>query len=834
MPDSPAPDRPYRVAKFGGTSVGTPERIGEVVRLVAAMPETVRPVVVSSALGGVTDRLLAAIHSAKGRTGEHRDILAALRERHDEVLGALVAEEEREAVQARLDDVFDEAAELLHGVYLLRECTPRFQDAIVSAGERLSVPLVAAAFRAAGHDAVALDATAFVRTDDAFGEASVDFAPTRALVRDRFAALAPTTVPVVTGFVAATDAGVTTTLGRSGSDYTATILGGALDADEVVIWTDVDGVLSADPRIVPEAFSLARLSYREAAELAHFGAKVLHPRTMKPLEKAGIPLRIKNTLCPEAPGTLITAVPPPGEATIKAITSVRDAALVTLEGAGIIGVPDLTARAFEALADAELPVLLIAQASSEGSLCFALREADRDEAVRVLNKEFERECERGDLHGIRDLPNVAVLAGVGEGMRTQPGLAGRMFGTLARAHVNVLAIAEGASEHNLSAVVADDEAPRAVAALHETFALRRTRAHLVVVGVGTLGTRLLALLGAQARDLLETHRLNLRLVGVANTERLAWDAEGMPFGEAAARLEDAEAADPGSGPGQALDAVTERLREARLERLVVVDATASEAVARRYADWLRAGAAVVTPNKQANTLGADLYDAIRAAAREGDAPFLYETTVGAGLAVISTLRDLVRTGDHVRRIEGVLSGTLAFLFNTMRDGAAFSEAVRLAAERGYTEPDPRADLSGEDVGRKLLTLAREMGMRPGPSAVQVQSIVPEALRDVPLDAFWERLPEADAFWQKKLGEYVARDEQLQYVAVLEAEQIRAGVQALAPPSPLRDLRGAANVVAFYTDRYAPEPLIVQGPGASAEITTAVLLADIVRAAEAMR
>ncbi len=825
MPDSVVSDRPFRVAKFGGTSVGTPERIGEVVRLVAAMPETVRPVVVSSALGGVTDRLIAAIESAKGRTGEHRDILAALRERHTETLDALAAEDDREALREHLSTLFEATAELLHGVYLLRECTPRFQDGIISVGERLSVPLVAAAFRAAGHDAVALDATQFVRTDDAFGEAAVDFAETRRLVVERFAELAPGTIPVVTGFVASTDEGVTTTLGRSGSDYTATILGGALDADEVVIWTDVDGVLSADPRIVPEAFSLEHLSYREAAELAHFGAKVLHPRTMKPLEKAGIPLRIKNTMRPDAEGTRITATPPPSASTIKAITSVRDAALVTLEGAGIIGVPDLTARVFEALADAELPVLLIAQASSEGSLCFAVREADRAEALRVLNKEFERECERGDLHGIHDLPNVAVLAGVGDGMRTQPGLAGQMFATLGRAHVNVLAIAEGASEHNLSAVVADDDAPRAVAALHETFALRRTRAHLVVVGVGTLGTKLLALLEKQAPDLLEAQRLNLRLVGIADSERLAWDPAGIAFGDARERLASGEASD--------LDALTDRLHDARLERLIVVDATASEAVAQRYPDWLRAGAAVVTPNKQANTLGADLYDAIRTAARDGDAPFLYETTVGAGLSVISTLRDLVRTGDHIRRVEGVLSGTLAFLFNTMRDGASFSEAIRRAAERGYTEPDPRADLSGEDVGRKLLTLAREMGLRPEPSAVQVQSLVPEALRGESLETFWAKLPQADAFWQKKLAEYAGRDEQLQYVAVLEAGQIRAGVQALAPSSPLRDLRGAANVVAFYTDRYAPEPLIVQGPGASAEITTAVLLADIVRAAEAM-
>ncbi|MEP0547519.1 MAG: bifunctional aspartate kinase/homoserine dehydrogenase I [Rhodothermales bacterium] len=818
--------RPIRVAKFGGSSVGTPDRVREVVRLVAAMPEAVRPVVVSSAFGGVTDVLLAAIEAAKGRTGEHADRLAALRTRHAEAVDALALDGERDALNATLKPIFDNVAELLHGVYLLRECTPRFQDAIISAGERLSVPVVAAAFRAAGHAAVALDATAFVRTDDAFGEAAVDFAETERLTRARFAEIDAGTIPVVTGFVASTDEGVTTTLGRSGSDYTATILGGALDADEVVIWTDVDGVLSADPRIAPEAFTLAHLSYREAAELAHFGAKVLHPRTMRPLEEKGIPLRIKNTMNPDAPGSLIVAEPPPGEGHIRAITAVRAAALVTLEGAGIIGVPDLTARVFETLADADLPVLLIAQASSQGSLCFAVRDRDRAHALRVLEKEFERECERGDLHGIRALPDVAVLAGVGKGMREVPGLAGRMFATLARARVNVLAIAEGASEHNLSAVVADGDAPRAVDALHEAFPLRRLRAHVVVVGAGTIGRKLLDLLARQAPDLLERQRLNLRLVGLADSRRLTWDERGLAFDGARERLDAADS----SG----LDAVTERIAAARLERLVVVDATASEEVARRYPDWLRAGAAVVTPNKQANTLGLDFYDSVRAAAREGEAPFLYETTVGAGLSVISTLRDLIRTGDRVRRIEGVLSGTLAFLFNALRDGTPFSAAVRLAAERGYTEPDPRADLSGEDVGRKLLTLAREMGLRPEPDAVRVESLVPEALRAVPLTDFWDRLAEHDAAWERRVREHAERGEQMQYVSLLTPDEIHAGVRTLPPDSPLADLRGAANVVAFHTERYAEEPLIVQGPGASAEITASVLLADIVRAAEAMR
>lgn len=830
---APPASRPvYRLSKFGGTSVGTPERVREVVRLVGAEADAhpeARVVVVSSAFGGVTDRLLEAIRAAEARTGEHRTILDAVRARHEAALAELVREDELAPVGAVLTEILEEVEELLQGVYLLRRCDARLADAIVSAGERLAVPLVAAAFRAAGRDAVAVDARPLVRTDDAFGEANVDLEETRRLVRARFAELPETTIPVVTGFIASTEDGVTTTLGRSGSDYTATLLAAALDAEEVVIWTDVDGVLSADPRIVPEAFSLPRLSYREAADLAYFGAKVLHPRTMRPLERAGIPLRIRNTLHPEAEGTLITADPAPDGAPIKAVTAVRDAALVVLEGSGLLGVPTLAARAFAALAEREVPVFLVSQASSEGSLCVAVRERDREAAVRLLRKAFERECERGDLHGIHGEGGMAVIAAVGAGMRAVPGLAGRMFATLGRARVNVEAIAEGASDYNISCVVRDADAPLAVRALHETFALRRLRAHVVLVGAGTLGRRLLALLAAQAPTLEREHGVALRLVGVADSRRLLWEPEGIPFAEAPTRLAAATAAGE-----DVLEALSARLRDARLERLVVVDATPAEAVARRYPAWLRAGAAVVTPSQRAGSLDLALYDAVRAAAREGGAPLLYETAVGAGLSVVSTLRDLLRTGDRIHRLEGVLSATLAFVLDGVRQGRPFSEALREAAERGLTETDPRTDLAGEDVARKMLLLAREMGLRPERPDVQVQSLVPEALRPLPLDDFWRRLPEVDAFWARKQAEYAARGERLQYVAVVGEGMLRAGVQALPPTSPLAAPAGPAVLVAFHTARYAAEPLVVRGPGATADVTASVLLADLVKAAEALR
>ena len=820
-------DRPIHVAKFGGTSVGTPDRVRRVVAL-STSPETdeMQRVVVSSAFGGVTDRLLAAIEAAVGRTGAHREILREVRERHEAALLALVAEAEQAAVRMQVETLFTEVGELLYGVYLLRQCDARFKDAIVSAGERASVPIVAAAFRAAGHGAVALDATAFVRTDDGFGEAAVDFEATRGLVRAALAEVPDDAVAVVTGFVASTTDGVTTTLGRSGSDYTATILAGALDAAECVIWTDVDGVLSADPRQVPDAFSLPRLSYQEAAELAHFGAKVLHPRTMRPLLKGGIPLRIKNTLRPEAAGTEIGPADPDVAPSIRAVTAIRDAALIRVDGASVLEVPDLARRIFEPLAEAGVPVFLVAQASAEGSIGLAIRQADADAVVRLLERALARELERGDVRSVRAEAGGAVVAAVGSGMHAAAGLAGRFFATLASAHVNVRAVAQGGGDHTISAVVADAEAALAVGALHEAFAMRRLRTHLVVVGAGSLGRRLLALLDAQIPRLLD-HGLNVVLAGVADSRRLLWDPSGLDPASAADRLPEGDPTD--------LDGLVTRLTGARLERLVVVDATASAAVAERHAAWLGAGVAVVTPNKEATGRSAAAWGEAQRASRVGEAPYLYDASVGAGLGLVGRLRDLVRTGDRVLEIEGVLSGTLSYVMNRMRDGAAFSEAVRDARTAGLAEPDVRDDLSGRDVARKLALLAREVGVAVSAADVSVESLVPEGLEAVSLETFWERLPEADAAWQARIGGASAGE--VQYVARLGADgAIRAGVESVRAEagSLLAALRGSEIAVVVRTERTGDHPIFFQGPGASADVTAAVVLADVVRAAEAMR
>lgn len=807
--------------------MGTPGRVRDVVRLIASERYRQRRgqlVVVSSAFGGVTDRLLEASRAAVAREETHRSILGEIRDRHEAALRDLADPAEYATLRADLDALWEQVRELLDGVFLLRECSPRFTDAIISAGERASVPLVAAAFRKAGLPARAIDARELVRTDNRFGEATVDFATTRTLTQVAFGSLPPDVTPIVTGFVAATPEGVTTTLGRSGSDYTATILADALDAGRVVIWTDVNGVLSADPRLVPEAFTLDRLSYQEAAELAFFGAKVLHPRTMRPLVRRSVPLDIRNTMDAEGATTVISDERTGAEGTVKAVTAVRGAALVTLRGNGASGASALAARAFDALATASIDVFLMAQASSEQTVTLAVRGSDADGAQRILQTALSSELERGDFLGVDVEPGAAVVAAVGDFMHYAPGVAGRMFATLGKARINVLAIAQGASDTAISAAVSEVDASAAVRALHEAFAMKRTRAHLVLVGAGAVGTRLLTLLDAQYEALLD-QQVNLKLVGLATTSQAAFDPNGLPRADVALR-DDYTLAD-------LLGAIT----TARLERLVVIDATASETVARHYPELLRAGIAVVTPNKQAGTLERAYWRDLQSAVRSRRASFLYDTTVGAGLALLASLREAVRTGDRVRRVEGVLSGTLGFVFNALRDGVAFSEAVRQAHLAGYTEPDPRDDLVGIDAARKLLILARELGPDAGfgdleLADVETTSLVPDEFATLPLNRFWERLPELDDEWRRRTED---ADGVLQYVSTLDVEAgvLRCVVQAVPVASPLARLSGSTHIAICTTDRYAPEPLIVQGPGASIDITTAVLLADVVRAAQAM-
>lgn len=819
-----SPERSTFVYKFGGTSVQTTERIRRVVELVVREPDDGLKIVVISALGGVTDQLFAAVDEAVARSGKHGEILSALKQRHLDAVAELAKEDERARLRREIEERLTELGELLDGVYLVRECTLRTRDAIIGMGEQLSAPLAAAAFRAAGRKSVFLDARSFIRTDASFGEATVLFDETTRLVEEVFGGIDDDAIAVVTGFIGATDRGVSTTLGRSGSDYTATILGGALKSSHVIIWTDVDGVMSADPRLVPDVFALPQLSYREAAELAYFGAKVLHPRTMRPLLRQQIPLRIKNTLNPTARGTLISEKTTTMEGHVKAITAIRDVAVVMLEGTGLVGIPGISARALNAIAAEKINVLMIAQASSEQSLCLVVPTPDAERSAGLLRRAFELELARGDVASVYTIEGCSVVSAVGDNMRERPGLAGRMFATLGRSGVNVLAIAQGASETNISAVVRDAEVKQAVHALHDEFALVRHRVHVFIIGAGVVGQALLRMLADQQETLLERLNLNIHLVGLANTSRMAWNVEGIPFDHA---LEALRASNRAGG----LEAVIEHLIDAKLNRMMVIDATASDEVAHHYPDLLERSIAVITPNKRANTKDQSFYERVQRAAHRQQVPYLYETTVGAGLPVISTLRDLIRSGDRIHRIEGVLSGTLAYIFNGMAAGKKFSDAVRSARINGYTEPDPRDDLKGEDVGRKLLILAREIGLSVERDDVAVESLVPAHLFDVSVEDFMEQIDTLDAEWTERVSK--ARDEggRLQYVGLIENDRLSVRTRWISPESPFSHLKGTDNMVVYTTDRYNEFPLVVQGPGAGPVVTAAGILADLIKAAE---
>lgn len=814
-----------RVLKFGGSSVATPERIERVAGLVAEAAAEESTVVVVSAFGGVTDQLLAAATRASRRDGAWHELWEALRVRHLEAAAALAAPEDLGQLERELHAQLDELGDLLHGVFLLVELSARSRDSIASYGERLSAPIVAAALRRIGTSARALDARRLIVTDDRFGEAKVDFAATDAKIA---AVVAPIEgVPVITGFVAATTDGSTTTLGRGGSDYTASIVGAALGARVIELWTDVSGVMSADPRLVPDAAILPALSYAELMELSHFGAKVVHPPSVHPARAKGIPLLIKNTFEPSAPGTLVTAETPrevEGEPPIRGISSIREVALARLEGEGLIGVPGIASRLFGALARDRINVILISQASSEQSICFAVAPDDAQRARAAVDGEFGLERQLGLVGDLVVEPEHAVVAAVGDRMRQRAGLAGRLFGVLGRHGVNVKAIAQGSSELNVSIVVAKADERRAVKAIHTSFfAPRRRRLAVAVLGTGRVGAELVDQLRSLAPD-WAGRDLEVVVVGLGGSKRFLTDPGGLDLGDWRGQLASAAAPTPG------------RLEAAFLgaegARRVVVDATASDDVPPTYVEWLRRGTSIVSANKRLFAGPAAAWqEAVTAAAAAADTSLLHETTVGAGLPILSTLEGLVGTGDRIRAIDGVLSGTLNAVLAGLEQGDTAAVAVRRAFEAGLTEPHPWEDLCGLDVARKLVILARGAGRLLELGDLVVEPLLPGPGWDgLDLDAFWQRLPEANSVLAARLEQARGRGCRLRYLARLEGDQARVGLFEIEPGHPAWELSGPDNLVSFTTDRYAERPLVIRGPGAGPQVTAAGLVADLLRLA----
>jgi aspartokinase/homoserine dehydrogenase 1 len=803
--------------KFGGSSLADADCFATVAQRLTDRDDEAQVVVVS-AMAGVTNELVALADRAAAGDPAWQERLARLRARHLAVVDALIDESAAAALTADLGQRFDNLHQLLDTLELMGSTPPEVLELVSGLGETFSARILAARLNALGAEAVFVDARDVLRVRPTELMVAVDWSASGALLAE-LRKHQPSTRYVITGFVCRREDGRISTLGRNGSDYSATIFGRLFEADEIHIWSNVDGLLSTDPGAVPQAVLLDHLSYREAFELAYFGARVIHPQALSPALEANIPVLIRNTFNPDCPGTRIDAHGHPNPP-VKGISGMTDMALITIEGAGMIGVPGTAERVFSALHRAGVSVAMISQSSSEHSICVVVPGHSADTATEVLQEAFEREIRHRLVQRVFSLPGIRVLAIVGEGMAGTPGVAARLFAALARAGINVRAIAQGASERNISVAVDEIDADRALKAVHAGFYLSEQTLSIGLIGPGQVGRALMRQISDNRERLKREANLDLRLRAVASSCHMRLDE---------LHLEGETTLGPASDPID-LVALINHIDDDHLPHGVIIDCTASDAVAAHYPDWLARGLHVITPNKHAGSGPIERYRAIRRQHERGSARWRFEATVGAGLPVIQTLRDLIDTGDTVLRIDGIFSGTLAYLFNRYAPGMSFAELVREARAAGYTEPDPRDDLSGMDVVRKLVILAREMGREITIDDVAVESLVPDGLGDS-VDDFLAGLDAIDADMAGRLERALAEGRVLRYVASLDHHgQARVALEALPNDHPFANLALTDNVVAFTTERYRDNPLIVQGPGAGPEVTAAGVFADLLRVA----
>ncbi|SDC58462.1 aspartate kinase [Algoriphagus faecimaris] len=807
-----------KIIKFGGSSVANPDTIREVFSIIQDKLKKQEIAVVFSAFGGVTESLLTIARLAREGDQVYRDLLQSLEEKHLDMVRQLIAVHNQSTVMTYVKVRFNELEDLFHGIYLIKENSSRTLDYVVSFGERLSAFILAEALAAKGLKTQFLDTREVIRTNDRFGQARVDFEVTNALIKDYFSK--HDGIKVITGFIASTAKGETTTLGRSGSDYTAAIFAGALGADDLEIWTDVSGVLTSDPKLVYTAFTIPQLSYNEAMELSHFGAKVIFPATMQPAMKRNIPIYIKNTFDQGNPGTLINGEVTNG-ALIKGISSMSNISIVTVQGASLL---DGTAgsRVFKALAEAKVNIVLISQASSEHSICLAIKTNEAYLAKEAIEKEFYYEIKSGEMDEVVLLHGLATIAVVGENMKQNPGASGRMFRALGRNNINVAAIAQGSSELNISAVIPQADLQKALNALHEAFFLSENKVlHVFLVGTGLIGQALIKMIAIQQQKLRSESELDIQIHGMANSRFMAFHEDGFDLKNPHQLKESDEKMD--------LEKFIKTMEEMNFSNSVFVDCTASQEVADAYSRVLGAKVAIVTPNKKANSGTMEEYKSLKKLAKKRGVKFLYETNVAAGLPVINTLQDLMLSGDKVIRIEAVLSGSMNFIFSELEKGAPFSEVVRSAKDKGYTEPDPRDDLSGMDVARKILILGREAEQTLEFEDITIQSMVPEDCQNASsVQEFFEKLKSHDEEFANLLQEADKKGEKLRFMATLENGKAKVGLNSLPNAHPFSSLSGSDNMILLTTERYLDRPMIIRGPGAGADVTAAGVFADVIR------
>ncbi len=808
-----------KVLKFGGTSVGSVQSIQSLIDIVKK-ERLDKPIVVLSAMSGITNLLFyAAEEAASGK--EITTQLEKLQEKHFSVVKTLLSVQLQNPVLTKLKLFFNELEDILQGVSSLQELTPKTRDLILSYGERCSTYMISKIAEQYFPEALFVDTTELIKTDSHFGGAHVNTLLTEVLIRN-FHQANPDKLLFVTGFIASNDEGKITTLGRGGSDYTAAIWGAALNASEIQIWTDVNGMMTADPRIVKKAFSLPELSYIEAMELSYFGAKVIYPPTMIPAFIKKIPIIIKNTFEPDFVGTAIRHGCAKSNLPIKGISSINAISVINLEGSGMVGKAGFSGRLFSLLSREQINIILITQSSSEHSITFAVHPADAAEAKTLIKQEFELELQAKKLTPPIVENDLSVLAIVGENMKQTPGIASKLFNALGRNGINVRAIAQGSSEYNISVIIANHDLAKALNAVHDAFYTQLNKTlHAFCIGTGNIGKTLFNQIDNQSQFLEYNNGVQIKVIGISNTRKMAFNEEGIPLKEWEQVLESSElSAD--------LPSFIEQMKNRNLPNCVFVDNSASAAPIEFYEQLFKSNISVVTCNKLANSSSYAQYKSLHDTARQHGVDFYYETNVGAGLPIIRTLKDLMISGDRVITIEAILSGTISFIFNHFKGDAEFHDIVRLAQEKGYTEPDPRDDLKGTDFMRKMLILARNAGYTLEAEDVDIESILPQScLKAKSVDDFYTELKASRSYFNELKNKAEASKKVLRYIGKLENGRANISLQMVDENHPFYMLSGSDNIISFTTERYKERPLVVKGPGAGAEVTAAGVFADLV-------
>ncbi len=807
-----------KVMKFGGTSVGTPESLQLVKSIVENEQEPV--IVVVSALNGVTDRLLLAADFARNNNSGYKPLLDEIIARHEEIIEKMITSpvDKQEVVQ-KTQQLFDDLRNILRGVFLIGDLSQKTSDKIVSYGERLSSFIISKVIA----DAQLYDATQFIKTNKQFSSHIPDLARSNELIKETFSEMPPPQVAVVPGFISSScENNDITNLGRGGSDYTAAIIAAALDATVLEIWTDVNGFMTADPKIINSAYVIDELSFTEAIELSNFGAKVIYPPTIFPVYHKNIPIYVRNTFHPEEKGTLIRDIKPTRNGKIiKGISSINDTALITIQGLGMVGVIGVNKRIFSVLANNGISVFIVSQASSENSTSIGVRSQDAALSQKVLNKEFAHEIAMGSINEIMVEYDLATIAIVGQNMKHVPGIAGKFFGALGRNGISVIALAQGAGETNISCVIARTDLKKSLNVIHDSFFLSPYQElNLFVIGIGTVGGKLLEQIRQQQSTLKEQNKLRINIVGIANGRKALFTREGIPLEGYFENLMT-------NGMKSSPELIRDEILKMNIFNSVVVDCTASPHIAALYDELMARNISVVTANKIAASSDYENYRHLKETARKAGVKFLFETNVGAGLPIINTMNSLINSGDRIVKLEAVLSGTLNFIFNTLSEEIPFSKAVRMAVEAQFAEPDPRIDLSGLDVTRKLVILSREAGARVNQSDVLKKLFVPQKYFDGSLEEFWQTISELDASFEARRKELEKDGKKLRFVASYDKGACEVGLREVEQGHPFYDLEGSNNIIMITTERYNEYPMVIKGYGAGATVTAAGVFSDII-------